>query len=262
MQQGKGREEKPDLWYLGGMRESARPLHQFLLLPLLFSQRRSPLPIRATTSSRTGSPRTRSHRIYIYIYIKPPFIRDNKQSCYRREINIVTFIRGQIEGANEPAIACVSLRSANQSFFHADKAFGRRLSPITRRPREQKRPIFPRLVAAAEDIPRNNRGCSGFQIETARFPRNSPPSLPSENLTALTNFHARRFDARVASDQYARGKCAVNTCGARVVADDCTRPPRVDRAFSFKERPVSHSVAHTNWIVHGVWKRPVRSHDR
>lgn len=217
MQQGKGREEKPDLCYLGGMRESARPLHQFLLLPLLFSQRRSPLPIRATTSSRTGSPRTRSHRIYIYI--KPPFIRDNKQSCYRREINIVTFIRGQIEGANEPAIACVSLRSANQSFFHADKAFGRRLSPITRRPREQKRPIFPRLVAAAEDIPRNNRGCSGFQIETARFPRNSPP-FPS-----LRKFN-RAHEFSRASLRRARGVgsvCAREVCGEHLWRTRCCR---------------------------------------
>lgn len=161
-----------------------------------------------------------------------------------------------------------SLRSANQSFFHADKAFGRRLSPITRRPREQKGPIFPRLVAAVEDIPRRGEiiAVMLFRIPNGSTNRNrafskklAPPSLPSENLTALTNFHARRFDA---SDQYARGKCAVNTCGARGVADDCTRPPRVDRAFSFEERPVSHSVAHTNWIVHGVWKRPVRSHDR
>lgn len=54
----------------------------------------------------------------VYIYIKPPFIRDNKQSCYRREINIVTFIRGQIEGANEPAIACVSLHRFDRPTNH------------------------------------------------------------------------------------------------------------------------------------------------
>lgn len=161
--------------------------------------------------------RERDPIVYIYIYIKPPFIRDNKQSCYRREINIVTFIRGQIEGANEPAIACVSLRSANQSFFHADKAFGRRLSPITRRPREQKRPIFPRLVAAAEDIPRNNRGCSGFQIETARFPRNSPP-FPS-----LRKFNHEFSRASLRRARGVGSVCAREVCGEHLWRTRCCR---------------------------------------
>lgn len=264
------------------MRESARPLHQFLLLLLLLPEKketeneRSPLPIRATTSSRTGSPRTRSHRIYIYIYIKPPFIRDNKQSCYRREINIVTFIRGQIEGANEPTfVVCIAERSiassTDQSFFHADKAFPARPKVIadnSSSSRANETDLSPAADSSTDPSPlqRTFRGeekilavvldSSPTNRDSIRFP--FPKKLANASLRnsmSLARIISRRRDARVASDQYARGKCAVNTCGARGVADDCTRPPRVDRAFSLKEEPVSHSVAHTNWIVHGVWKR-------
>lgn len=237
---------------------------------------RSPLPIRATTSSRTGSPRTRSHRIYIYI--KPPFIRDNKQSCYRREINIVTFIRGQIEGANEPTfVVCIAERSiassTDQSFFHADKAFPARPKVIadnSSSSRANETDLSPAADSSTDPSPlqRTFRGeekilavvldSSPTNRDSIRFP--FPKKLANASLRnsmSLARIISRRRDARVASDQYARGKCAVNTCGARGVADDCTRPPRVDRAFSLKEEPVSHSVAHTNWIVHGVWKRSV-----
>lgn len=222
--------------------------------------------------------RERDPIVYIYIYIKPPFIRDNKQSCYRREINIVTFIRGQIEGANEPTfVVCIAERSiassTDQSFFHADKAFPARPKVIadnSSSSRANETDLSPAADSSTDPSPLQRTFRGGEKIlavvldssptnrDSIRFP--FPKKLANASLRnsmSLARIISRRRDARVASDQYARGKCAVNTCGARGVADDCTRPPRVDRAFSLKEEPVSHSVAHTNWIVHGVWKRSV-----
>lgn len=75
----KERRSRTSLWYRCGMRESARPLHEFLVRP------------RGPKQSFQLEP---AHRVQRDLCNIPSYnlrFRDNKQSCYKREINISSF---------------------------------------------------------------------------------------------------------------------------------------------------------------------------